>query len=236
MALAAAGLVIAAAVTSVVYVVLLSPSDESQSSTRAGLPSSGESSTTILDAAFLDQSSAGSLDRLVSDSDLIVIGRVVDAQLVSQPRREVLTYACPSPEPLNEGKSCSGRREVEVGFYLTDYTIEVERYLKSDGRTATRLVVQEEGGMLEGTRIIAPGVPAYEQGKRYLLFLRKDTLKPGVIYTTAADLGAYELVGGQVDRLNDSYNKGAPLALEDLAEQQLDSAIQRPLSPPTAPD
>ena len=165
---------------------------------------------------------------LVANSDIIAIGTVVNQELVSRPQYVEVPVPCWTPSLENAGKECFGKISGAVGWYLTDYTIQIEQYVKGDGAPSTEVVVREGGGVIDGVRIVVDVSPAYEVGKRYLVFLKREPQEPGVMYTLAGNLGAYELNSGEVDRLSEAtgYHAGAPLLLESLSEREALSLIQ----------
>jgi hypothetical protein len=177
---------------------------------------------------FVDQSSARGIDGLVTASDLIVTGTIVSAELVAQPAYVEVPYECDTPDPLDAGKECSGMYSGMVGEYTTNYEFQVEEYLKTDGTSDRGLTVRELGGVVDGEEIVVSPFPLYEPARRYLLFLRWSPTTLGVAYAEAANFGAYELEGGQVNRLPEAqaYNGGAPLLLEGITEEEAVALIR----------
>lgn len=192
--------------------------------------SDGERQVLVYDGGFLDQASARSLESLARDSNMIIIGTVLDQELVSRPHPFTMEVPCDNPLPPElAGKQCGGTISGTVGYYLTNYTVQVDQYIKGDGGNDAQLIVQEEGGIVDGVQMVANGIPWYEGGKRYLMFLKRDPQKPGVIYTAAANLGAYPLQDGQVQRFPEArqYIGGAPALLDGLSEEEAISRIQQ---------
>jgi hypothetical protein len=182
----------------------------------------------IVDAGlFLDQASARSVEGLIKDSDLIVVGRVVGSEAVSRPEPFSVPIPCDTPLPPElAGKRCGGTFSGLIGDYLTNHTIQVETYLK--GRSDAQVTVQEMGGEFDGISVRVKEWPWYEVSKRYLMFLKWDTQKPGIAYTTAAAFGGYPLLDVDVDLFPEAaaFDSGAPRELGALSESEAISRIE----------
>lgn len=181
-------------------------------------PEGAERSVEITDTGlFLDQASATSVRSLVRESDIVAIGTITRQDLIARPQAISVPLKC-TPTAANAGKECPSSLSGTVGYYLTNYLFKVDRYLKNG--SGPDLVIQEVGGVVDGVRIIAHEWPSYEAGQRYLIFMKRDSKKSEIVHTTAAVLGGFEVIGGQLRRLPGArdYQGGASAALEGQAE------------------
>lgn len=118
-----------------------------------------------------------SLEELVNDSSLIIIG-VVEEQK-------------PSKKDLDSDNP-------DVEFVYTEYVINVERYLLSKGINDDKVTIKVLGGKVDFTDYVVEESPSFKVNDRVLLLLdnKPDGLFKGSWYVVGWRQGAYNLVDG----------------------------------------
>ena len=179
------------------------------------------------------------LDSMVEESALIVIGTIQDRRLVSSPEPFEYSEPCGTPNPLNAGKEgcVDGVSTVRgmLGGYKSEYTLSIEETIKSDGQARAAITIVEAGGIVDGSEIWYAGIPLYEPGARYLLFLRWRNSGGFVGMATALDglFGTYTIADGMVGDLDvapefDGQVRGNLIGLDETAAKSLiDQSLAR---------
>jgi hypothetical protein len=108
-----------------------------------------------------------------------------DRDLVKRSEAIVIATAVESHPELRDG-----------GRLVTVATLQVERVLK--GSVGEKVQLVELGGAIGNRVTMIPGSPRYEDGKRYLVFLRTNSLGEWMTYGFA--LGKFEFISDQQNR------------------------------------
>src|SRR5216684_5491312 len=108
-----------------------------------------------------------------------------DRDLVKRAEAIVIATAVESHAELRDGQRI-----------VTVAALQVERVLKGSVGQTVQLV--ELGGAIGGRVKLIPGSPRYENGKRYLVFLRTNSLGEWMTYGFA--LGKFEFISDLKDR------------------------------------
>lgn len=158
-----------------------------------------------------------SLDTLVTESDLIVVGTV---DKIHPGRWNTLDGKLP------EGTTVLTITPDKVIF--TDVDLSVNQMIK--GQSNQNIVrIRSLGGIVEQDQMIVSGVASLEMGQTYLLFLGKDTgstaeINPGHFFVKGGLQGLYQISDGRARSIRDEWQ------LEELI-----SYIETSLSQPAIP-
>jgi hypothetical protein len=105
---------------------------------------------------------------LISKSDYIVVGKVVDKNCYWNP---------------------------EMNLIYTDYVVKVDNYVKGD-TNFSKITIKVLGGEIGGVGLIVTGQPHFEQGERTLLYLKKG--EEGKMRVVYGNQGKYTVYGGVI--------------------------------------
>ena len=122
-----------------------------------------------------------SLDALMRASDLIVVGKVTNAN------SEIETHPA----------------DPRAQLVTTYFTIEIESHLYGD-QSAETLGIRQMGGSARDVRQELEGDPLFEVGDTYLLFMRRDPESPRFVVLGGAD-GRFVVNGDRALALSEVY-------------------------------
>lgn len=140
------------------------------------------------------------METLVKLSDVIAIGKVIDAEILERP-----TYI-KNPFPERPGQTQGHPDDILVTLdYRTRYLVSPELILKTDARTTTpreeppaTFAVTDLGAIEGGTAYIEGDAPVYSVGRRYLFFLLRHPRDPGRLVTAVGRYSQFFLQGETV--------------------------------------
>ena len=120
--------------------------------------------------------------QMIERSAFVVEGKVIDLQVVSKGRairsQEFKAHAAPELSergPLKPGSPVTAGEGGQMLF--TDVTLAVERIRKIGAaltEPADTITFRIAGGVKDGLRVSVHGLPTFEAGKKYIVFLRPD--------------------------------------------------------------
>lgn len=170
-----------------------------------------------------------SLDTLIKEADLIVIGNV-DTIYPSR-------WNTPNGN-LPTGITVETITPDKVIF--TDVNFIVGQIVKGNSEQKT-VRIRSLGGMVGQDQMIVSGVASLEMGKTYLLFLVKDTgstaeINPGHYFVSGGLQGLYQISDGKVDSFRDEWQLEDLIAyIQNSVSTSTDLPTETPLLPTEAP-